>query len=224
MDHQATEELISSANEHEADSNHLLNHLKSQLGDLPRVITLPPNNPSEALREFVKDYIESVPRFIFAVSIAAKEAGIEPYVEPFLGVATEYFLSSLNRKEDRKGLVELMDRAYLSHRLIEEVNDQYIVRAGIPLIPLDVTKANIIVHHLIGETLANSLDEVVEETARQMTNQDSVYGSEKFQEYVETRKGKGWDEVWKLWADMTSSLHIDLNFELAADKVDKKAH
>jgi len=224
MDQIATQSLISSANEYEADSNHLLNHLERQLVELPRVITLPSDNPAEALREFAIDYIESVPRFITAVAIAAKEAGIEPYVEPFLDVATEYFLSSVKRKEDRQGLVELMDRAYLSHRLIEEVNDQYILRAGIPLIPLDVTKANVIVHHLIGETLANSLDEVVEETARQMTNQDSVYGSEKFKEYVETRKGKGWEEVWSLWADMTSSLHIDLNFELASAKVDKKAH
>lgn len=224
MDQQATQDLISSANEHEASNNHLLKHLEAQLEGLPRVITLPANNPAEALREFVIDYIESVPRFITAVFFAAKEAGIEPYVEPFLEVATQYMLSSLIKKEDRHGLVELMDRAYLSHRLIEEVNDQYIVRAGIPLIPLDVTKANIIVHHLIGETLANSLDEVVEVTARQMTDRDSVYGSEQFQEYVETRKGPGWDEVWKLWADMTSSLHIDLNFELATEKFDKKAH
>jgi hypothetical protein len=105
-----------------------------------------------------------------------------------------------------------MEQAYLSHRLIEEVNDQYIVRAGIPLIPMDITKANIIVHHLVGEVRANSLDDVVEKMAKQMTSQDSVYSSEKFKEYVETRKGKGWDQVWKQWSDMTNTLAIDLNF------------
>jgi hypothetical protein len=76
---------------------------------------------------------------------------------------------------------------------------------------MDVTKANVIVYHLLGEALANNLDEVVEETARQMTPQSIVYSSEKFRQYVEMRKGQGWDQVWKQWADMTNGLDIDLS-------------
>jgi hypothetical protein len=78
---------------------------------------------------------------------------------------------------------------------------------------MDVTKANIIIHHLLGETLANSLDDVVEETARQMTSKDIVYSSEKFKKYVEIRRGKGWDQVWRQWSDMTRFLEVDLSLK-----------
>lgn len=206
-------ELVESANRHEAESNALLEILNTHLADLPTAISLPSEDPATALREFVVEYINHIPTFISAVSFAAKDAGIEDYVKPFLEVATNYFLEPVNADLAEEGLEALMQQAYLSHRLIEEVNDQYIVRAGIPLIPMDMTKANIIIHHLIGETLANSLDGVVEETARQMTARDGVYGSEEFKKYVETRKGPGWDQVWKQWSDMTNSLAIDLDFE-----------
>ena len=213
MTHLSIENLVKAANEHEAETSALLNLLESNLAILPKVISLPDTEPAVAFREFVVEYINHVPTFIAAVSFAAKDAGIDDYVRPFLEVATNYFLEPVNVNLAEEGLEALMQQAYLSHRLIEEVNDQYIVRAGIPLIPMDITKANIIVHQLIGETLANSLDEVVEETAKQMTAQDSVYGSAEFKKYVETRKGKGWDQVWKQWSDMTNSLAIDLDFE-----------
>jgi hypothetical protein len=213
----AIEDLVATANQHEADTDLLLTKLEQQIDSLPKAITLPASEPARALREFVVEYINHVPTFIASVSFAAKDAGIGTYVTPFLDVATDYFLSPISETGDSSSLVDLMEQAYLSHRLIEEVNDQYIVRAGIPLIPMDITKANIIVHHLVGEVRANSLDDVVEKMANQMATQDSVYSSEKFKEYVETRKGKGWDQVWSQWSDMTNSLAIDLNFGSDSD-------
>lgn len=216
MDEQSIEALVEAANQHEAETGALLKILEGRVASLPNVISLPEDaedEPGIALRELVVEYINHVPPFITAVSFHAKAAGISDYVQPFLEVATNYFLEPVNADVAEEGLEAFMQQAYLSHRLIEEVNDQYIVRAGIPLIPMDITKANIIVHQLIGETLANSLDEVVEETAKQMTAQDSVYGSEEFKQYVETRKGKGWDQVWKQWSDMTNTLIINLDFE-----------
>jgi hypothetical protein len=210
MDIKPITELIQSALDREQQQGLLLAKLEAQLPSLSAAIALPEEEPAKALRDFVVEYIEHVPSFIAAVSFAAKDAGIDDYVLPFLEVARDYLISPKGMDQDKVGLFELMEQAYLAQRLIEEVNDQYILRAGIPLIPMDVTKANIIVHHLLGEVLANSLDEVVEETARLMTSKDQVYGSERFKDYVETRKGKGWDMVWKQWSDMTSSLAIDL--------------
>lgn len=209
------EQLITTAKEHEFKTSALANQLSLQLRQLPASIALPEENPEVALKDFVLEYIDHVPSFIGAVGFAAKEAGIESYVDPFLEVATGFILSPKGKPQEMIGFLDLMEQAYLAHRLIEEVNDQYIVRAGIPLIPMDVTKANIIIHHLLGETLAINLDDVVEETARQMSSQDIVYSSEKFQKYVETRKGKGWDQVWKQWSDMTKGLSVDLSL---ADK------
>ena len=207
------EELVSKAQQHESQTGALLIRLEQQMPNLPKSIALPQTDPAIALKSFVVEYISHVPSFIGAVSFAAVDAGIDPYVSPFLEVATDFLLSPKGDSEEPLGYLELMEQAYLAHRLIEEVNDQYIVQAGIPLIPMDVTKANIIVHHLLGETLANSLDDVVEETARQMTSQDIVYSSEKFKKYVEIRKGKGWDQVWKQWSDMTRFLEVDLSLK-----------
>ena len=213
MNLDAIELKLESARQQEAETDTMLLKLEAELPRLPSVITLPGDEPALALRDFVIEYINHVPSFIAAVSFAAKDAGIESYVQPFLTVAMNYFLEPVQESTAAEGLEEVMQQAYLAHRLIEEVNDQYIVRAGIPLIPMEMTKANIIVHQLIGETLANSLDEVVEETTMQMMSQDSVYGSAEFKAYVETRKGPGWDQVWKQWTDMTNALAIDLSFE-----------
>jgi len=205
------EQLIIAAGQQETQTNALSRHLSAQMRSLPSSISLAKTDPVRSVTSFVTEYITHVPPFIGAVSIAAKDAGIDAYVSPFLEVATDFLLSPKGQGNQSLGFLALLEQAYLAHRLIEEVNDQYIVRAGIPLIPMDVTKANVIVHHLLGETLANNLDEVVEETARQMTSQDIVYSSDKFRQYVETRKGKGWDQVWKQWADMTKGLNIDLS-------------
>lgn len=207
------EQLITAANQHELETSALSKQLGAQIASLPNSISLSKTDPVLALKNFVIEYISHVPSSIGAVSFTAKDAGIDAYVTPFLIVATDFLLSPKGQGEEPLGFLALLEQAYLAHRLIEEVNDQYIVRAGIPLIPMDVTKANVIVHHLLGETLANNLDEVVEETAQQMTSQDIVYSSDRFRQYVETRKGKGWDQVWKQWADMTKDLSIDLSLD-----------
>lgn len=213
MPQRLIEELVRNAQQHESETNALLLRLEQQMSTLPKSIALPQDEPAVALKTFVVEYISHVPSVIGAVSIAAREAGIDTYVAPFLEVATNFLLSPKGQANKTLGYLELMEQAYLAHRLIEEVNDQYIVHAGIPLIPMDVTKANIITHHLLGETLANSLDDVVEETARQMTSKDIVYSSEQFKKYVEIRKGKGWDQVWKQWSDMTRFLEVDLSLK-----------
>jgi hypothetical protein len=205
------EQLIITAGQQETQTNSLSTQLCAQIESLPSSISLAKSDPVRSLKNFVIEYITHVPPFIGAVSIAAKDAGIDAYVSPFLEVATDFLLSPKGQGNEPLGFLALLEQAYLTHRLIEEVNDQYIIRAGIPFIPMDVTKANVIVYHLLGEALANNLDEVVEETARQMTPQSIVYSSEKFRQYVEMRKGQGWDQVWKQWADMTNGLDIDLS-------------
>lgn len=56
-----------------------------------------------------------------------------------------------------KSLLRLMGSAY-AHRLIEEINDRYLLETGQIFIPSDMTTANLIMHQLIGEPFANQLD------------------------------------------------------------------
>ncbi len=67
-----------------------------------------------------------------------------------------------------------MDESYLAQRLFEEINDQHIRHRSVALLPLDMTRSNIIVHHLIGDQLANRLNELVEHTVDRMIDRESV--------------------------------------------------
>ena len=77
----AIEDLVASANKHEAETSMLLIKLEQQIDSLPKAITLPDSEPAKALREFVMEYINHVPTFIAAVSYAAKDAGRNKVIE-----------------------------------------------------------------------------------------------------------------------------------------------
>jgi len=201
---------IAAAKEEELSSGELLSFLRGRLESLPPVIELPAEEPSVALRNFIVEYISHLPSFVSAVKIAAQESGISSFVDPFLQVALDSFATAITANPQSVKMIALLEHAYLGHRLVEEVNDQYIVRAGIPLIPMDMTKANVIVHQLLDEAIAVSIDNSVDDTAEMMQQQLSVFDSERFRNYVDTRKGRGWDQVWNQWAELTKALDIDL--------------
>jgi hypothetical protein len=46
---------------------------------------------------------------------------------------------------------------YLAHRLLEELNDVLNASYHCPVIPEDMTRSNLIVHHIIGEPFANNM-------------------------------------------------------------------
>ncbi len=73
------------------------------------------------------------------------------------------------------GLEALLDEAFLAHRLLEEVNDHHIRHLQRPLLPLDMTEANIIVHHLLGDEFATRLEQLVQFTAAQLLHREHVW-------------------------------------------------
>ena len=90
-------------------------------------------------------------------------------------MAEDYFLHPPEDLPADGGLEALLDEAFLAHRLLEEVNDHHIRHLQRPLLPLDMTEANIIVHHLLGDDLANALDQLVHETAAQLLEREHVW-------------------------------------------------
>ena len=50
-----------------------------------------------------------------------------------------------------------MDQAYLAHRLLEELNDVLNANYNCPVIPVDMTRSNFFMHHIIGERFANQI-------------------------------------------------------------------
>ncbi len=204
-------DTIALAVESEKQTKHLEKVLCLQIDNLHSAIKLPTDNTIEALLDFVIKYIQHVPNMLEAVYDVTKNSGITQYVQPFLALAEEYFLKPPEIISGRTGLDELMDEAYLTHRLIEEINDRYVPKTGIPLIPIDMTSANLIIHHLIGEPFANELDDAVHITAESLVTKEAYLESNEFKSYIEQRKKSGWSDVKAKWPCLTDDLAIDLS-------------
>ena len=165
---------------------------------------------SQALEELAVRYIEHVPDFLEAIYQIAEQAGIDREIEPFLQIAEDYFLKPPEIVEGHKGLDALMDESYLAHRLMEELNDRFINHCGIPLAPLDMTRANIIIHHLIGEPFANELDSIVQHAAENLINDARVFETKDFKRYAQDHHARGWSEELKRWPCLMQDLNVEL--------------
>lgn len=204
---------IALAKQHEQQHGHLAKLFQQQVvNNLHVAIQLPQNNAASCLVDFVTAYIEHVPACIDAARSITQAANIQEYAEPFLGLAEDYFLKPPDILAGHIGLDELMDEAYLAHRLIEEVNDDFMVRTTIPLVPFDMTMSNLIVHSLIGEPFANELDEAVQFTLERSSAKEHVYDSPEFLAYIELHKDNNWVAERKHWPCLTDQLAINLQF------------
>ncbi len=204
-------ELIDTAKQHDTAAAQLSQLLRLRTHRLHDAIKLPTLEAEQLLAEFVVRYIAQVPEFIEAISHITKEAGIFDGIRPLLNIASDYFLAPPDIIGDHCQLGALLDEAYLAHRLLEEVNDRFIGYCGIPLAPMDMTRANIIAHELIGEPYANELDQAVLFSAELLLNQYSFAG-ENFQHYIALHKSRGWSQELLRWPCLTEDLAIVLDF------------
>ncbi|GAB1265404.1 hypothetical protein NBRC116493_27410 [Aurantivibrio infirmus] len=191
--------------------------------NIPRLhgsINLPEKNPESALVNFVGRYIDHVPNFLDAVRGLTKEAGIDDYASIFLDTAEEFFIKPPEVIASHSGMMALMDQSYLAHRLIEEVNDRVVGRCGIPLTPMDMTTANLIVHQLIGEPFANDLDFIIHYSLESHMDSESSLNNPAFKKYIADHKERGWKLEIARWPCLAEDLSIRLNFSAGADSKD----
>ena len=179
---------------------------------------------SHALEELAIRYIEHVPDFLEAIYQIAEQAGIDREIEPFLQIAEDYFLKPPEVVDGHMGLDALMDESYLAHRLMEELNDRFISHCGIPLAPLDMTRANIIIHHLIGEPFANELDLIVQHAAENLIHNARVFDTEHFQRYAQDHHARGWSEELKRWPCLMQDLNVELKIGDSKNTADADSH
>jgi hypothetical protein len=168
-------ETISAALRMENDSHQLRARLEQQLPQLQQTLLLPEREPVQALMDFITSYVESVPSCLALVTAVSKRLGFFDYAAPFLHLAEDYFLQPPDAVPHDGGLEALLDEAFLAHRLLEEVNDHHIKHLQRPLLPVDMTEANIIVHHLLGDEFATRLEQLVQFTAAQLLHREYVW-------------------------------------------------
>ena len=212
MNVQAICNLIRHACEQELVNGHLRQLLNDQIERLHHTIDLPEENPIDTLHQFISDYIAHVPEFLETLFEASKEAGISCFINPFLAIAEENFLSPVYQGDLHTGLDALINKAYFAHRLIEEVNDSYMVQTGTALIPLNMTWANLIIHAILGEQFANKLDTVIEQSVKQIMSSQNVYDSGRFNTFTNERDPEQWINTWSRWKSLSLNATVDLKF------------
>lgn len=168
-------ETIHAALHRERETNQLSLRLEQQLPQLRSKLVLPEDQPVAALMAFITDYVQSVPDCLRLVTEMSKQLGFYDYAAPFLHLAEDYFLQPPDELPADGGLEALLDEAFLAHRLLEEVNDHHIRHLQRTLLPVDMTEANIIVHHLLGDEFASRLERLVQFTATQLLRREYVW-------------------------------------------------
>lgn len=152
----------------EAQSGQLAEQLSRKTPSLHRAIKMPPDNAISVLLDFVVRYTEHVAEFVDVLSVIGTNANCCEYTEAVVSFCTDAFDQTLPLLKGQNELATLMAQAYIAHRVIEEVNEHFSQQCNEPLIPMDMTRSNLIIHQLIGEPLANQLDFVAQDVAEQL--------------------------------------------------------
>lgn len=168
-------QVIAEAIARESRTGALRRYFERRLQALAARLELPERYPLDALVDFTRKYIEYVPEFLDQVASRARAAGLEKQVAPFLNMAEDFFLAPPDDLEGESELHALLDEAFLAQRLIEEVNDRLLRSCGRPLVNVDMTRANIIAHHLVGEPLATRLELLVDHSLGLFGQSDDLF-------------------------------------------------
>lgn len=167
--------LIEQARKLEANAGRFSLRMAQKLRELHLVIGIDDADPVACLVRFVEEYVEMAPRLVECVERSARQIGRETLFAPFLAAALNAFERPSVLLARYDNLEALLIKAYLCHRLIEEMyeNNRSIRNAN--LVDIRTTQANLLAHHLIGEPFANELDESILITVRQLMSSPNYY-------------------------------------------------
>ncbi len=204
---------IEHAKKLEAQNGQLTAQLSLQTPSLHRAIKTPLNDAVPVLLDFVVRYIEHVVEFVDVLSIIGINANCCEYTEAVVNFCTSVFdqaPSLLPEQEltEQDPLATLMSQAYIAHRVIEEVNEHFSQQCNEPLIPMDMTRSNLIIHQLIGEAQANQLDLVAQAVAEQLERDYLRLDSGIFDQNAS--REIAWGIEITHWPCLTDTLAVDL--------------
>ena len=204
----AIRRIISAARTRELETRALWRHFQQRSETLSRQLHLPSEDPAAALVDFVSEYVAHVPEFIEKLADDSSREGLYEQVAPFLNMAEDFFLAPPEGLEQQGDLLQLLDEAFLAHRLIEELNDRHILLRRSQLLPIEMTRANIIVHHLLGDSLANRLNRLVEEGVRLLLDKEQLFKQIQNSEEAETSLLA----IWQSLPCLGRKSEVDLRF------------
>ncbi|ABM17167.1 hypothetical protein DET61_108111 [Marinobacter nauticus] len=207
MTPQAVLEIIDQARRQEARSGAFLRQMKEKAARLPGSVVVDGYQPATSLFQFAVEYIEMAPRLVECVDACAREAGITELFQPFIDAATRYFTQPSVLLVRYDGLDGLLIRAYLCHRLMEEMHDNNRSTRASELIDLEATRANLLVHELIGEPFANELDDAITVTVLQIAGTPDYYDLD-LEPFIDQVNNQAWDWMRQYWENLLERNHI----------------
>ncbi|ODS24011.1 hypothetical protein AB835_05660 [Candidatus Endobugula sertula] len=163
------------------------------------------------LTAFIRRYIDSVPSYLQAFHELAEKSGIDIYTTPFIKAAIHCFLDNHIVISKLSGVHAYLCRAYLCHRMLEELNDRVRVERCWPLAPSDNTYVNIIVHTIIGDNDANQLDQTVlvrlETINTTLTAEEKdIFKQENTEKALAKLRQQGWSDTLHEWPVFTEDM------------------
>ena len=206
-------QLIAEAKSQNVEDGSLEDFCRLQAGQLHRVIRLPLDAPEAALASFITQYIEHVPDFLEALTALMQETGIYEQGHVFLTIAEEFFISPPELISEHTGLIGLLDEAYLSHRMIEEVSDRIQLTCGTALCPMDMNLSNVIVHAILGEDFANQLDLAVHYAIEALFNNDPLKAPQFCTRLSSLQSSEYWQKTIAKWPSLAGDSSIELDLE-----------
>lgn len=208
MTPQAVLEIIDNARRKEARSGTFLKQLQVKAAALPSAVSIEGDKkPASCLFQFAIEYIEMAPRLIECVDACAREAGTARLFTPFVRAAIGYFTEPSALLLQYCGLDGLLIRAYLCHRLMEEMHENnHSIRNG-GLVDIEATRANLLVHELIGEPFANELDDSITVTVLQIAGTPDYYELN-LDPFVEQVNNDAWNWMRQYWENLLVRNHI----------------
>lgn len=207
MTPQAVLHIIDQARRQEARSGEFLRQMREKAASLPATITIDGYQPATCLFQFAVEYIEMAPRLIECVDACARESNKTELFAPFIDAATRYFTQPSVLLTRYEGLDGLLIRAYLCHRLMEEMYDNNYSTRSSQLVDIEATRANLLVHQLIGEPFSNELDQSITVTVLQIAGTPDYYQLN-LDPFVEQAKHAAWDWMRQYWENLLIRNHI----------------
>jgi hypothetical protein len=200
-------EIIDQARRKEAHSGAFLRQLHKKVAALPSAVVIEGYQPATCLFQFVVEYIEMAPRLIECVETCSREAGKTDLFEPFVNAAIRYFTQPSALLVRYDGLDGLLIRAYLCHRLMEEMYENNRCTRASELVDIEATRANLLAHRIIGEPFANELDDSLTVTLLQIAGTPDYYELN-LDPFVEQVNNVTWDWMRHYWENLLVRNHI----------------
>lgn len=181
---------------------------------LVALFAIPEQSAIQKAIAFSHRYIMSSTDYLTAYQTLAEESHISGYTRAFLYTAQQFFLCPHPITDATTGQHALLCKAYLFHRMLEELNDRVTLERQLPLVPTDIAHTNLVAHTLIGDEHANLLDQSVLIQLEIINNQQLDKASVIFQQTeaqaaTMNLKNNGWDKAYNDWPFLKENM-IDI--------------